>query len=250
MENEIRTLIVLAFVGLFILLRFDAIRFGAAEYDDENAPGGWRNGIRRLTWYALGLVLVLAIFQIHPSPETTLFLRLAEDRGLAITAGIAFGVLGTAIAVAFAQYRYGRLRLPDSRYYPGAIANSLGTAFIDEAAFRGALFGVLLVTGLPVELAIMAQAVVYGLATRLGVKGRSLAMLGITLGLGVIAAWLTYASGGIGAAFIGHAIARFAIFVCTGHAGQVLSARYAPIEDEEEYVRAPDAWEVVREFRR
>ena len=109
--------------------------------------------------------------------------------------------------------------------YPGALANSLGTALIDEVAFRGAFMGLLLAAGLPTLGAIAIQALVYGLATRLGAPGRSHAMLLMSLALGVAAGATVVATGGIGAAVIGHAIARFAIFVCTGHAGQVRRAR-------------------------
>ena len=35
MTGTIETLILLAVVGLLIVLRFDARRFGAAEYEDE-----------------------------------------------------------------------------------------------------------------------------------------------------------------------------------------------------------------------
>ena len=42
MEDSIKFLVFLAFVFLLLLLRLDAFRFGTAEYDDENASGGWR----------------------------------------------------------------------------------------------------------------------------------------------------------------------------------------------------------------
>ena len=48
MEAQIRILLVVAHALLLILLRFDAYRFGTAEYDDESAPGDWRDGSRRL----------------------------------------------------------------------------------------------------------------------------------------------------------------------------------------------------------
>ena len=50
-------------------------------------------------------------------------------------------------------------------------------------------------------------------------------MLLLTLGIGLVGGWLTVATGGIAAAFLGHAITRFAVFLCTGHAGQTQAAR-------------------------
>ena len=42
----------------------------------------------------------------------------------------------------------------------------------------------------------------------------------MALAMGLVGGWLTAATGGIAAAFLGHAITRFAVFLCTGHAGQ------------------------------
>ncbi len=50
-------------------------------------------------------------------------------------------------------------------------------------------------------------------------------MLLISIGIGVIAGVLVIETGGIGAAMLGHAVTRFAIFLATGHAGQVAAAR-------------------------
>ncbi len=44
-------------------------------------------------------------------------------------------------------------------------------------------------------------------------------MLVTVLAIGLAGGWLTGITGGIGAAFLGHAITRVAIFLTTGHAG-------------------------------
>ncbi|MGH2975009.1 MAG: CPBP family glutamic-type intramembrane protease [Solirubrobacterales bacterium] len=244
MEDQLRILVAAGLTGLLILLRFDAGRFGTAEYDDESAPGGWRNTLRRIGWYGVGLVLAVGIYELHPTPASTLHLSTGTDRLAMILLGLFVGALGTAGAAAFAWYRYRRLRLPEYRYYAGAALNSLGTAFIDEVAFRGALLGLTLALGVPAELAIALQAVVYALSTRLGAAGRSRAMLGISLIIGIVTGLLTVATGGIGTGLLAHAITRFAIFVTTGHAGQVL-----PPGTEMEELAAdrlpPEGWRVV-----
>ncbi|HET7677172.1 MAG TPA: CPBP family intramembrane glutamic endopeptidase [Candidatus Limnocylindrales bacterium] len=244
--DALRVLVVVAFVGLLVLLRLDAARFGAAEYDDETAPGGWRNAARRGAWYALGLTLAAAIWLIHPLPVSVLHLHLGGDRLGAILAGLTLGALGTAVAVLFAQARYRRLRFPEPRLYPGAMLNSIGTAVIDEVAFRGALLGLLIAAGVPADAAIALQAVLYGLATRLGAPGRSRVMLAVFLGLGLVTGAVTLATGGIGAAVLGHAITRMAFFVCTGHPGQVLPLGHEPEEEEAERL-PPEGWQVVPE---
>ena len=246
MENDLRVLIVVAFTGLLVILRLDAARFGAAEYDDDAAGRGWRAGASRLAWYAVGLAIAAGIFVVHPTPGATLGLALGSDRVTAVGLGLAFGAAGAAVAAAFAWLRYGHLRLPPARTYPGAIANAIGTALIDEVAFRGAFLGLLLAAGLPTTGAIAIQAVVYGLATRLGAPGRSHAMLLMSLALAVAAGATVVATGGIGAAVVGHGIARFAIFVCTGHAGQVRPPGEEPEEVAEDRL-PPDGWQVADE---
>jgi hypothetical protein len=249
MEAQLRILLAVAFTGLLIVLRFDAARFGAAEYDDETAPGGWRLGVRRFTWYAIGFSLAGAIFLIHPRPLSELHLTLGQDRAEAIALGFGAGMVGTAVAIAFAWFRYGGFRLPEWRHYPGAVMNAFGTALIDEVAFRGALLGLLLVLTWPNELAIAFQAILYALATRLGAPDRSRFMLVLSLGVAVVAGFLTVATGGIGAAILGHAITRVAIFMCTGHAGLVRQPGEEPEEEEAERL-PPAGWRVVRDVDR
>lgn len=231
----------LAFV--LVLLRFDAERFGAAEYDETGVDGRSPSLGRRLAWYLLGIAGVIVIAMVHPRPGTDVFLG-PGDRGAALLGGFIYAAIGTGQAIAFAWLRYSHLRLPDTASYPGALVNSVATAFVDEAVFRGVLFGALLVVGIDASLANLAQAVLYALSTRLGAPGRDRYMLVLALLIGLGGGWLTAATGGIGAAFLGHAVTRFAVFLCTGHAGQV-APRGAEAEDIERRRRPPEGWRVI-----
>lgn len=244
MEDAIKYLIFLAFVFLLLLLRLDAFRFGTAEYDDENAAGGWRAWLRRLTWYALGIALVLLVYRLYTQPISQLHLDLGGDRQRALVFGLAFGAGGTAVAFAFAWLRYRRFRLPPARQYLGAVINAIGTAFIDEALFRGIVMGLLIAYNWPPYLALAFQALLYALSTRLGARGRSRAMLLLSLAVGVVGGWLVLETGGIGAAILGHAVTRFAIFLATGHAGQLRPPGWEP-EEEAGYALPPRGWEFV-----
>lgn len=246
MEDTIKYLLFVAFVLLLILLRFDAFRFGTAEYDDESASGGWRGWLRRLTWYALGISLVLLVYRLYAQPISQLHLDLGDDRQRALVLGLAMGALGTLVAFTFAWLRYRRFRLPPARQYVGAVINAFGTSFIDEALFRGILLGLLLSFNWPPYLAIAFEALFYGLATRLGAPGRSRVMLLISIGVGAVGGWLVVETGGIGAAVLGHAVTRFAIFLATGHAGQVRPRGWEP-EEEVGYALPPSGWEFVGE---
>ncbi|HET9613439.1 MAG TPA: CPBP family intramembrane glutamic endopeptidase [Candidatus Limnocylindrales bacterium] len=238
----LRTLIAAGLALLLIMLRLEASRFSAAEYDDT-VDGHAPSLRRRIAWYAIGLVLVAAIFIVHPSAQDDFALG-AGDRPKAILYGFLYAAIGTLIALGIAWYRYRRLRFPDVWSYPGALLNAVVTAIIDEVAFRGAVLGVLLLTGLNPTAANLIQAILYALATRLGAPGRNRWLLLMALGIGVAGGWVTAVTGGIAAAFLGHAVTRFAVFLATGHAGQFLP-RGREVEEIEARRRPPQGWRVI-----
>jgi hypothetical protein len=240
--TTLRTLIAVGLALLLVMLRLEASRFSAAEYDDT--IDGRAPSIRhRIAWYAIGLILVAGILIVHPSPRDQLFLGIG-DRPLAITYGFLYAAGGTAIALGIAFYRYRRLRFPDVWSYPGALLNAVMTALIDEVTFRGAIFGVILMSGLDPNAANVIQALLYALATRLGAPGRNRYMLVMALLVGLAGGWVTAVTGGIAAAFLGHAVTRFAVFLSTGHAGQ-FAPRGREVEEIEEKRRPPKGWRVI-----
>jgi membrane protease YdiL (CAAX protease family) len=241
--EPIRLLAALGFTGLLVMLRLEADRFGAAEYAEVDRYGGRAPIRRRLAWYLIGLGLVALTWFTVPDPETNLYLTLGERQN-ALVAGLIYGGIGIAQAAAFAFLRYRHLRLPAVRSYPVALVNSVATAFIDEAAFRGCVLGFLVLIGVDPGNAIILQAILYALATRLGAPGRDRYMLVLSIVIGLASGYVTVRTGGIGAAFLGHAITRFATFVATGHAGQP-----APVGREDEEIekrrRIPEGWSTV-----
>ena len=240
--TSLRTLIAIGLALLLVMLRLEAARFSAAEYDDT-IDGRAPSTRRRVAWYAIGLTLVAAIFLVHPTPRDDLFLG-SGDRPLAITYGFLYAAAGTAIALGVAFYRYRRLRFPDVWSYPGALLNAVMTALIDEVTFRGAIFGVILLAGLDPNAANAIQAILYALATRLGAPGRNRYMLVMAILVGLAGGWVTAITGGIAAAFLGHAVTRFAVFLSTGHAGQ-FAPRGREVEEIEEKRRPPKGWRVI-----
>ena len=242
METTIRITIGFGLTILLVMLRIEAERFGAAEYD-EPVRGRSRSDLRRLAWYCLGVGGIVALLFIHPNAGFDLRLNVGDRGGILL--GLALGGVGVAQAIGLALYHYHRLRLPDFEAYPGALVNEILTAFIDEATFRGALLGYLVWIGAPLDLAILLQAIVYSLATRLGAPGRSFYLFVLSLAIGLVGGWATQVTGGIGAAFLGHAITRVGVFLTTGHAGQLLRPRGSEPEDVERRLRAPEGWRVV-----
>jgi membrane protease YdiL (CAAX protease family) len=241
--DPIRTLVALAITMFLVILRFEAEKFGAAEYDEPTRDGHRASFLRRLSWIFLGFALVGALLLVHPNPAGELGIALG-DRGEALLLGFGFGALGTIQAIAYALFRYGRIRFPPTWTYPGAVLNAIATAFLDEATFRGAVLGLLLLIGIPPVTAVIMQAFLYTLATRTGAPGRGRYMFLLTLVGGMVAGWLTVATGAVGAAFLAHAVTRIAVFVCTGHAGQP-APRGQEIEETWEYRRPPMGWQLL-----
>jgi hypothetical protein len=238
----LRTLIAFGLALLLVMLRLEAAQFSAAEYDDT-IDGRAPSIRRRVSWYGIGMILVAGILVVHPSPRDDLFLGIG-DRPLAIAYGFLYAAAGTAIALGVAYYRYRRLRFPDVWSYPGALLNAVITALIDEVTFRGAIFGAILLTGLEPNAANAIQALLYALATRLGAPGRNRYMLVMAVLVGLAGGWVTAITGGIAAAFLGHAVTRFAVFLSTGHAGQ-FAPRGREVEEIEEKRRPPKGWRVI-----
>jgi hypothetical protein len=244
--GALETLMILAMVGLLILLRFDAARFGAADYDDEESPGGVRTWLGRASWYVFGTLLIAAIYFLYPAPLTELHLQMGEPRAMVFLFGVGLALIGMLYAAAYAWWRFGELALPPAHRYPAGVINALATAFIDEATWRGILLGLLIVSNWPVEYAIAFQAVLYALATRLGSPGRPRALLLLSLVIGLVGGWVTLETNGIGAILLAHVVTRLAIFVATGHAGQVTpSAAFDEQVVEEDSKLGPQGWEVV-----
>ena len=241
--DPIRALVGLAITLFLVILRFEAETFGAAEYDEPTRDGHRTSLLRRLSWILVGFALIGALLLVHPNPAGDLGLTLG-DRSEALLLGFAFGALGTAQAVVYALFRYRRIRFPPAWTYPGAVLNAIGTAFIDEVTFRGAVLGLLLLVGINPVTAIIAQAFLYTLATRTGAPGRGRYMFLLTLVGGLVAGWLTFTTGAVGAAFLAHAVTRTAVFVCTGHAGQP-APRGQEIEESWEYRRPPPGWQAL-----
>ena len=240
MEETLRVLVAVAITLFLVILRLEAEKFGAAEYDEPARDGRQASFGLLLSWILVGLGLAGALIFVHPDAAGDLGITIS-DRGQALLLGFGFGVLGILQAAAYALFRYGIIRLPPAWTYPGAVLNSLGTAFLDEVTFRGAVLGMLLLMGVNPGTAIIVQGFLYTLATRTGAPGRGRYMFILTLVGGLAAGWLTVTTGAIGAAFLAHAVTRIAVFVCTGHAGRP-ALRGEEVEETWEYRAAPRGW--------
>ena len=69
--SSLRVLAGLGFTRLLVMLRLEAERFGAAEYEEIDRYGGRPPLLRRLAWYILGSAASWHLLTIHPSRSST-----------------------------------------------------------------------------------------------------------------------------------------------------------------------------------
>lgn len=245
MEETLRVLVCLGFALLLVMLRLDAERFGVAEYLDDAAGSPFAILRRRLSWFVLGLSFSAVILVIHPDPGGQLGLR-AGDGEAVLVAGLGAAAVGVLQAAGVALVRFHGLRLPSPETYGWGVVNATGTALVDEVAFRGVILGFLLLAGLDPVPAIVLQALVYALATRTGARGRDPYLVVLSLAIGLVGGWLTVATGGIGAAFLAHAVTRFAVFAFLGEAGSTPETPSGPDRPAGRGREGrPDGWQAV-----
>ena len=221
MPEALQFCLFVGFAGLMLVLRLDARRFGAAEWDTQE--GGWSAWLPRLTWYAAGLALALMVFALHPSPVSDLNLALAPDQGEALFLGLVYASAGVVAAFALALLTSGRITFPSPARYPGGVVYAVGTSFYDEFLFRGVILGVLLTLGLPDWLAVGGAALIYAGAVGASAGGRGMLGLFVPLAIGLASGVLVLLTAGIAASFLGHAATRFAMFLTMGPPEPVLS---------------------------
>lgn len=214
LPEPVQYLLFIGFAAVMFLLRLDARRFSAAEWDTQD--GDWRVWLPRLSWYAAGIALALLIFALHPSPVSELNLTLAPDRSEAMLLGLVYGGAGVVGAFVLAMIVNGRLDFPRPGRYPGGVVTAVGTAFYDEFLFRGVLLGLLLMLNLPGWLAVGSAAFLYAGTIRAGTGSRGLFLLLNWMVIGVVGGVMVLMTAGIAAAFVGHAITRFAFFMTMG----------------------------------
>ena len=73
------------------MLRLEADRFGAAEYAEIDRYGGRAPLRRRLSWYLIGLGLVIATWFTIPDPGSQLSILTLGDRQTAVIGGLIYG---------------------------------------------------------------------------------------------------------------------------------------------------------------
>ena len=116
MVTDLRVLVALGLTLLLVMLRVEAARFGAAEYD-EPVRGRRPSALRRIAWYIVGVGGVLGLLVVHPTPEFSLHLQVGDPSGILIA--LLLGGLGVGQAIGLAWYHYRPPALSRRRRIPG-----------------------------------------------------------------------------------------------------------------------------------
>jgi hypothetical protein len=207
------SLLVAIAVGLtlfLVLLRFDSERITRSDYFRYRTP--WLGPV---SYYVLVIGFAAGIVWILPEGRRTLFLTGGDpDRALPVMLLFAVVALLNALALAFLRYG-GILPLP-SELLASRVIGAAANAVAEELQFRSVVLGMLIFAGVPVEWALAAQALVYGLAHRRLWRDRDWYFLIGSVLLGWAAGVATIHTGSVITAIVGHFAVTMGLFAFAG----------------------------------
>ncbi len=208
--DSLRLAIALGLTLFLVLLRFDSDRVVRSDYFRYRSS--W---LGPASYYALVIVFAIGIAFILPDGRQQLFLTGGDpDRALPIM--LLF--LGVALvnAAGLAYLRYGGILPLPSALLPDRIMGALMNAVAEEIQFRSIVFGMLMFAGVPIEWALILQALVYGLAHRRLWQERDWYFLAGSVLLGYGAGLATWQAGSVIPAIVGHFAVSMAFFAFAG----------------------------------
>jgi len=214
--DSLRLAIALGLTLFLVLLRFDSERIMRSDYFRYRTP--WMGPV---SYYVLVIGFAIGIAIILPSGREQLFLTGGEtDEMLPIM--LLFVVIAILNAIALAFLRYGGILPLPIELLPSRVVGAAMNAISEELQFRSIVLGMLLFAGVPAGWAIAIQALVYGLANRRAWRDRDWYFLAGSVLLGWAAGVVTYETGSVIPAIVGHFAVTMALF---GFAGGRLRQR-------------------------
>ena len=211
-EESLRLSIALGLTIFLVLLRFDSERIMRSDYFRYRYP--WMGP---LSYYGLVIAFAIGIVLILPSGRARLFLTPGDpDKMLPVM--LLFSVVAALAAAAFAFLRYRGLMPLPIPLLPSRLLGAAASAVADELQFRSIVLGILIFADLPggVDMAILVQALLYGLAQRRLWKERDWFFLGAAVILGAAAGMATVDTGSVVPAMVGHFAVLAALFTFAG----------------------------------
>jgi hypothetical protein len=208
--DSLRLAIVVGLTIFMVLLRFDADRIVRSDYFRYRTP--WMGPV---SYYILVIGFAIGIAVILPSGRERLFLTGGQtDEMLPIM--LLFVAVALLNAAALAFLRYGSILPLPLELLPSRVIGAAANAISEELQFRSIVLGMLLFAGVPAGWAIAVQAVVYGLAHRRLWRDRDWYFLLGSVLLGWAAGVVTFETGSVIPAIVGHFAVTMALFAFAG----------------------------------
>jgi hypothetical protein len=208
--DSLRLAIALGLTLFLVLLRFDSERITRSDYFRYRTP--WMGPV---SYYVLVIGFAIGIAIILPSGREQLFLTGGQtDEMLPVMLAFVLVALLNGAALAFLRYG-GILPLP-IELLPTRVLGAAANAVSEELQFRSIVLGMLLFAGVPVGWAIAVQALVYGLAHRRLWRDRDWYFLLGSVLLGWAAGVVTYETGSVIPAIVGHFAVTMSLFAFAG----------------------------------
>lgn len=209
-EESLRLSIALGLTIFLVLLRFDSDRIMRSDYFRYRYP--WLGPV---SYYGLVILFAIGIAIILPNGRGHLFLTRAEP-GTTLPLVLGFAAVGVLNAVAFAFRWYGGISPLPMSLLPSRLLGAAASAVADELQFRSIVLGMLIFAGIEPGIAVIVQALLYGLAQRRLWRERQWYFLIASVILGYACGWATVLTGSVVPAMIGHFVVIAALFAFAG----------------------------------
>ena len=208
--ESLRLAIALGLTLFLVLLRFDAERITRSDYFRYRTP--WMGPV---SYYILVIGFTIGIAIILPSGREQLFLTGGQtDEMLPVM--LLFVVVALLNGLALAFLRYGGILPLPIELLPNRVLGAAMNAICEELQFRSVVLGMLIFAGVEPGLAIAIQALVYGLAHRRLWRDRDWYFLLGSVLLGWAAGVVTYETGSVIPAIVGHFAVTMSLFAFAG----------------------------------
>jgi hypothetical protein len=208
--DSLRLAIALGLTLFLVLLRFDSERITRSDYFRYRTP--WMGPV---SYYVLVIVFAIGIAVILPSGREQLFLTGGDTEAMPLVLTL-FVIVALLNGVALAFLRYGGILPLPMELLPSRVLGAAANAVSEELQFRSIVLGMLLFAGLPAGWAIALQALVYGLAHRRLWHDRDWYFLVGSVLLGWAAGVVTYETGSVIPAIVGHFAVTMSLFAFAG----------------------------------
>ena len=208
--ESLRLAIALGLTLFLVLLRFDSERITRSDYFRYRTP--WMGPV---SYYILVIGFAIGIAIILPSGREQLFLTGGEtDEMLPIM--LLFVAVAMLNGVALAFLRYGGILPLPVDLLPSRVLGAAANAVSEELQFRSIVLGMLLFAGADPGWAIAIQALLYGFAHRRLWHDRDWYFLLGSVILGWAAGVVTYETGSVIPAIVGHFAVTMSLFAFAG----------------------------------